>query len=150
METLIVVGILSAIGIIAWISSKVNSYSLKTYDFQPFGFNPMFVSLAGTVAIGLGLLIWGTDIVENLRSASGTFPITNQILFLCIGAVLHIGLFIYITIRASLVIAIWTVVVLLPAAIVIIIIFLALTVLASEAVKSQSASAKASSAEAKK
>ena len=146
METLMIVGILSAIGIIAWISSKVNSYSLKTYEFQPFGFNPMFVSLVGTVAIGLGFFIWGTDIVGNLRNATGTFPITNQIVFLCIGAVLHIGLFVFLTIRTSLVIAIWAVVVLLPTSVVMMIIFFALSILAGEVVKSHTASSKASSA----
>ena len=146
METLMIVGILSAIGIIAWISSKVNSYSLKTYDFQPFGFNPMFVSLTGTVAIGLGFFIWGADIVGNLRNATGTFPITNQIVFLCIGAVLHIGLLVYITIRTRFAIAIWTAVVLLPTSIVMMIIFFALSILAGEVVKSHSGSLKASSA----
>jgi len=135
METLVIVGIAAVIGIISWVSAKVNRFSLENYGFAPFGSGVIMTSIAGTVAIGTGYVIGDFDFVENLRNATEDFPVTNAVALYGLGVLIHTGLFIFITIRTSFVIAIWTSVVLVPTSIFMLILFFFLAILGGEAVK---------------
>ena len=107
MEALTIIGASAAIAIVGGISFVVDRYSWGTHEYRPFNPKTIWVSFVCGLLIAVGVYLLRTGL-----PASTLFVLGCGIL-VC-GIVVYVRLLVFVTRSSAILIAIWTVTILLP------------------------------------